>query len=276
MKENKDRKEMKEMIADLKDDFKKAIVDKKRWLTCFIEILIAAAIIIVDLLTKKYIYGYCKENGDIIVIKNFFNFTSVENTGASFGLFGSSTTALIVVSMICSVFLFLFIFYTYKFRNLWLRSSLIMILGGALGNVIDRLALHYVRDFIHFSFFNPVFNFADCCLTVGTVVLIIYIIFFYSQDEKKVKEQKMAERSVNSLKAKTESNEIQEAVITEETVSSDVKIKTDDKKASSIKEVKVEKTEVESEAETIDKLEEIEAASDDIDEEQEDEMDDMF
>ena len=66
-----------------------------------------------------------------------------------------------------------------------------MIFAGAVGNIIDRLALGFVRDFIYFELIDfAVFNFADSCLTVGTIVLIIYMIFFYSRDEKELEKGK--------------------------------------------------------------------------------------
>lgn len=189
-----DKKESKEFIQETKRTFKEAVKDKKRWLICLIEIFIAAALVVVDLLTKKYVYGYCYNGGDkrtINIIKGVICFSAVENTGASFGIFKNHTTALTIVSLVCAVILFLFIFYTYKRRNLWLRSSLILILAGAVGNIVDRLALGYVRDFIYFELIDfAVFNFADSCLTVGTIVLIIYMIFFYTKDEKELAEKK--------------------------------------------------------------------------------------
>nr|MCR4661173.1 signal peptidase II [Clostridia bacterium] len=139
---------------------------------------------------KKYVYGLCVENGKIDIIKGVLSLTAVENTGASFGIFANHTTALTVVSIICSVFLFLFIFYSYKYKNKVLRTALVLILAGAIGNIIDRLALGYVRDFIYFELINfAVFNFADSCLTIGAILLIIYVIFFYSKDEKEIKEK---------------------------------------------------------------------------------------
>ena len=189
-----DKKETKEFLKETKSSFGVAIKDKKRWLVCFIELLISGALIGVDMLTKVYVYGYCYNGGEkrsIDIIKGVISFTAVENTGASFGIFKNHTTALTVVSIICAVILLVFIFYTYKRRNLWLRSSLIMIFAGAVGNIIDRLALGFVRDFIYFELIDfAVFNFADSCLTVGTIVLIIYMIFFYSRDEKELEKGK--------------------------------------------------------------------------------------
>lgn len=81
-------------------------------------------------------------------------------------------------------------------RNLQL--GLALVLSGAIGNLIDRVALGYVRDFIAFDFMNfPVFNFADSCITVGAVLLIVSVLFtksgrayFAALDEKKQKPEK--------------------------------------------------------------------------------------
>ena len=188
----------------IKENFNLAIKDKKRWIMCSIEILIAGLLILADMLTKKYIYGYCEENGALKFIPYVISFTSTQNTGASFGIFAGHTTALTVVSIICAVFLFFFIFYSYRYKHNLLRASLVMILAGALGNIIDRLAFGYVRDFIKFDFWPQfaIFNFADMCLTIGAVLLIIYVLFFYSKDEKRVKEEnKGQEETIYAVKS---------------------------------------------------------------------------
>jgi signal peptidase II len=192
-----DRKEFKQTLKELKVDFKVAVKDKKRWIFGLIELAIVAVIILTDLLTKKYIYGYCFYEGDIVIIKNIIRFTAVENTGASFGIFKDKTTLLTITSTICSLFLVIFLFYSYPRRNRLLRSSLIMITGGAIGNIVDRIALGYVRDFVYFELIDfAVFNLADSFLTIGTILLLIYVIFFFGKEEdelKKAKEAKLKE-----------------------------------------------------------------------------------
>lgn len=196
---------------ELKEGFSIGIRDKKRWLTCLIEVFIAGILVAIDLITKEFIYGSCVENGKINIIEGVFSFTAVENTGAGFGIFANNTLALTIVSFICSIILIAFMFYSYKRRNLWLRSALILILGGAIGNIVDRIMLGYVRDFIYFELINfAVFNFADSCLTVGTIVLIIYVVFFYSKEEKELQELR---------KAQNEKSEESENTLTEDTVS---------------------------------------------------------
>ncbi len=191
MKNTQDKKSVQELLSETKQSFSVAVKDKKRWLTCIIELLIVGALIAVDLLTKHFIYGKCETDGRINIIDGVICFEAVKNTGASFGIFAGKTTALTVVSTICAFVLLIFLFYSYQRRNPWLRSALILILAGAVGNIIDRIALGFVRDFIYFELIDfAVFNFADSCLTVGTIVLIIYVIFFYSKDEKEAQEKK--------------------------------------------------------------------------------------
>lgn len=201
-----DKETLRKDFNSYKKDFLAAIKDKKRWISCLIEIGIMCLLLAVDLLTKHYVYGHCETQGDIVIIDGVIRFTAVKNTGASFGIFKNATTALTVVSLICSIILILFIFYSYPRKNKWLRSALVMITAGALGNVIDRLHFGYVRDMVYFELIDfAVFNFADSCLTIGTVVLIIYIIFFYSKEEE----------SINKKKEEAEYAKTVEALLTE-------------------------------------------------------------
>lgn len=197
-----DKDTLKKDFDSYKKDFLAAVKDKKRWISCLIEIGIMCLLLAVDLLTKHFVYGHCETQGDIVIIDGVIRFTAVKNTGASFGIFKNATTALTVVSLICSIILILFIFYSYPRKNKWLRSALVMITAGALGNVIDRLHFGYVRDMVYFELIDfAVFNFADSCLTVGTVVLIIYIIFFYTKEEESIRKQKEEAKYAKTVEA---------------------------------------------------------------------------
>ena len=61
----------------------------------------------------------------------------------------------------------------------------VVIIGGGIGNLIDRIRLSYVIDYLQLSFFSPVCNFADYCITAGTVMLVVYLLFFSNLDKKK-------------------------------------------------------------------------------------------
>ncbi len=196
---NNEKKEFKDAIKELRGDFKTAVKDKKRWLVCAIELLLAGAVILIDFITKILIYNHCDEKGDIILIPKVLRFTAVENTGASFGIFQNQTAALTIVSAICAILLVIFIFYSYPRRNKLLRASLIMITGGAIGNLIDRIALGFVRDFVYFELIDfAVFNFADSFLTVGTALLIIYVLFFFGKEEEEKHKKKLKESAQNA------------------------------------------------------------------------------
>lgn len=105
------------------------------------------------------------------VIKNVFHFTLVKNTGAGFGVLQNNTKLLIFISLIVIGF----ILYSYPeiIKNRKLTFSASLILGGALGNLIDRLAFSAVTDFIDFRIW-PAFNIADAALVVGVILLIFH------------------------------------------------------------------------------------------------------
>ncbi len=160
---------------------------KKLALWFFIDILFIGVWLAIDLLTKEFVYGPMAAGApDIIVWKGVFRFTPVENTGASFGVFQGKTDILTIISIITVVLMTLILIFAIKNRNGWFRSALILLIAGGLGNIIDRLALGYVRDWLYFELIDfAVFNLADTGLCVGCALLIIYVIFFYKPEDKK-------------------------------------------------------------------------------------------
>lgn len=156
---------------------------KKSYLILGVVVLIG---IIIDLVTKILFAKYFEGGGkDIVLIPNFFSFTFVKNTGAAFGIFGESTLALTIVSL---VFVGLFITYDilYHSDNIWYVLGLSMLISGAIGNLIDRVFLGYVRDFINIEIFPFVFNVADALITFGVICFAVYLIFYGFKSDKKV------------------------------------------------------------------------------------------
>jgi len=143
-------------------------------------IFIAAAVIILDHLTKAIISHYLYLHQSIEVIGGFFNITYIRNPGAAFGLFrdsgeifrivfltGTSIVALIVI----------FFFYTQAKDGLISKIALSLIAGGAVGNLIDRIRFGEVIDFLDFyigQYHWPAFNIADSAITVGVFLLLIF------------------------------------------------------------------------------------------------------
>ncbi len=157
-------------------------------------IIIATVIVvgvILDLVTK-HIFANMFSNGreDIIVIPNFFRFTYLENKGAAYGIFAGSTWGLSVVSILFIVGFFVFDYFYHA--NDWLYAlGFGFIISGAIGNLIDRLFLQYVRDFISIELFSFVFNLADLFITIGAIMFVVFLLIRTIKDarEKKTKEQ---------------------------------------------------------------------------------------
>lgn len=138
-------------------------------------IFITAAVIVIDQLVKNSLVK-ALAGGQITVIKNFFHLVYVENYGIAFGMFKNKTLFFIITQCILSV---LITYAIYRFRNISmpLTVCLSLILGGAIGNLIDRIRMGYVVDYLSFSIFPPVFNFADSAIVVGAILLSVILVF---------------------------------------------------------------------------------------------------
>ena len=137
----------------------------------------AIAIIVLDQLTKAWVLDdlSLREVGRVFVAHPIFNLSYVENSGFSFGLAGGGAARwpLSIFSIVVAVGLAWWA--TQADRRL-LISAIGLVIGGAIGNVIDRIRFGYVVDFMDFSgtgLFPWVFNVADCAITVGVVLLVL-------------------------------------------------------------------------------------------------------
>lgn len=133
--------------------------------------LIAGLVVIIDQITKALAVANLKIGESHPIINKFFYLTLVQNTGAAFGLFKNQAAFFIFISVVVIIFM---VFFLSK-RKVVQYLPLALILGGAIGNLIDRLRLGYVIDFLDFRVW-PVFNFADSCISVGTFLLFLLII----------------------------------------------------------------------------------------------------
>jgi signal peptidase II len=145
--------------------------------------LISLVIIGVDQLTKWMIVRTMELGERIPIIENFFYITSHRNSGAAWGILQGQMTFFYIVTVIVVIGI---IFYMQKYakESKLLAVSLSLILGGAIGNFIDRLLHQEVVDFLDFHIFGynfPIFNVADSALTIGVILVIIATIL----DERK-------------------------------------------------------------------------------------------
>ena len=146
--------------------------------------VIVALVIAIDQITKYLIVQNVKPQGSAGFIPHVLDFVYSENRGVAFGLFQDATWLFIVLtSIVIVIFLFLLI-KNYKTSVMFSVASA-MIIGGGIGNLIDRIRLGYVVDFLQLSFFRPICNLADYSITFGTVLLIIYLLFFYKSKKSR-------------------------------------------------------------------------------------------
>lgn len=159
-----------------------------------IAIVACIILIFVDQATKYWAVSYLRPVHSMVVIEDILSFTFVQNTGAAFGILAGARTFFIVITII---FVIGFIVYYIKLPQgkiyALVKVAIILILGGAIGNFIDRLLRGYVVDFFHVTFINfPVFNMADIFLVCGTALFMILYIFFIDE-ENEDEEDKEAE-----------------------------------------------------------------------------------
>jgi signal peptidase II len=139
--------------------------------------------LVLDRWTKAWIQKRFDLNESTSVIDGFFNVTYVQNTGVAFGIFSSisSPAKSLLLSIFTACAAIVVIAYSVRSpaRNRLLQIALALILGGALGNLYDRIAYGYVVDFVEFyvgTYHWPAFNVADSAISVGVLLLAIEII----------------------------------------------------------------------------------------------------
>ena len=136
--------------------------------------IIIISAIVADRGSKVICRQYLRPLGSIPVIKGVFHLTYVENTGAAFGMLQGNTWFLILTSVLVSAVV-AYLIWKIKPENRYVKISLALILGGALGNLVDRVLLGYVVDFLDFRIW-PVFNIADSCVVVGAILLGYFVV----------------------------------------------------------------------------------------------------
>jgi signal peptidase II len=157
------------------------------WLLC------TAALVAADQISKVLAVRYLPKGETVRVIPYVFNFVYVENRGAAWGMLADQRWIFIVISSVAIVVILAALLYMARAKKT-LVISLLLILSGGIGNMIDRVANGFVVDFIQFGFWQsfPVFNVADSFVTIGGAMLLIYYIFIDRSiftDKKKKKDE---------------------------------------------------------------------------------------
>ncbi len=144
-------------------------------------LIITALIVLADQLAKFAAIKYLKGQKPIVLIKDFLSFHYTENAGAAFGILQQKRTLFIIIT---TIFLIVITFYIIKYYNelsLISKIGAAILLGGSIGNFIDRIRFGYVVDFISVKLTRtydfPVFNIADMAIVLGTLVIVFVVLF---------------------------------------------------------------------------------------------------
>ena len=148
------------------------------------EILLAALIVLADQLSKPAAVELAARQGSTVLIPGVLGLTCTYNFGASWGILAGKTVFLLVLTALVCAAIFIALMLR-RPKTLLSRLSLAMVLGGAVGNALDRLSVGYVTDMIETLFMDfPIFNVADCFITVGGVLFCLSVILEESADRR--------------------------------------------------------------------------------------------
>ena len=159
-------------------------------------IILSAVIIVIDQIIKYFVLEFLAPVGSVTVINNLFSLVYVENRGAAFGIFQNQVWIFALITVLMIAF-FVYILISGKIKGKLFTTSAILIIGGGIGNLIDRIFRGFVVDYLSLSFFPPVCNFADYCITIGAVLFVISM--FIASDKK-------TEKTLKSHSIKTDKN----------------------------------------------------------------------
>lgn len=155
-----------------------------------IAVIVFALVLVADLVTKAVTDGIEKT----WVIEDVFSITSRYNTGGAWNMFGDNPVVMNIIKAFTFVFIavvLVVMFWPDSRKNMFLMVTTALLGSGALGNLIDRLAFGYVRDFLSFDLINfPVFNVADVALVTGVIMLIVFIVWTFIKTELEERKNK--------------------------------------------------------------------------------------
>lgn len=139
---------------------------------------IAVVLVVLDQLTKAWIWNFFGglESASVPLVGSWLRFTLVYNTGVAFSLFKDIPYLFTIMPVLISIGAVYFYLYHLPNHRTLIQICVGMIIGGAIGNIIDRLRLGFVIDFIHVTWFPGIFNLADSAITVGVILLAGYLL----------------------------------------------------------------------------------------------------
>jgi signal peptidase II len=183
------------ITAALKGSFKRRRFYQQKWnddvvSMALLILMMSGVLVVIDQLLKIWMLGHLAGSPSIMIIPGLLQLTYVENRGAAFGIFQGKVGILSVLTLAVIITAIILLLMG-KFKPKMVLWSVGLIIAGGTGNLIDRMFRTFVVDYLDISpWFNfPVFNFADCCVVIGTSLLLIYLLFFEGKESKKLPEQ---------------------------------------------------------------------------------------
>ena len=160
-------------------------VQKAFRLTLAAEAGLTALLVLLDQATKLAAVSALKDGGPYVLIPGVFQLQYLENRGAAFGLLQNARIFFLAVTLIAlAAVIYVLVRLPLKRKYIVLRFLMVLIAAGAVGNMIDRVFLGYVRDFLYFSLIDfPIFNVADIYVTCATILLILLLLFYYKEED---------------------------------------------------------------------------------------------
>lgn len=160
-------------------------VQKAFRLTLAAEAVLTALLVLLDQATKLAAVSALKDGGPYVLIPGVFQLQYLENRGAAFGLLQNARIFFLAVTLIAlAAVIYVLVRMPLKRKYIVLRFLMVLIAAGAVGNMIDRVFLGYVRDFLYFSLIDfPIFNVADIYVTCATILLILLLLFYYKEED---------------------------------------------------------------------------------------------
>jgi len=150
----------------------------KTFLNKYYAFFVAIVVLFADQILKSIVSQNMLLNEKITIFNNILSVTKIYNTGAAFGIFQNKALFLAAFSIFVIVLISVYLIRTYKSLSFINAIAWGLVLGGTVGNLVDRISLGYVLDYIRLDFVNfPICNLADLSINCGAALLIIYVLF---------------------------------------------------------------------------------------------------
>ena len=178
---DKDTDDKKNSAKAKKSDGSMVLEGNERGRILFCSLIVMAVLIILDQITKDLMIKNYSVGEGMVIIKGFLELLHIKNKGSAWGIFNDKPVVPILISCVL-ILLILFVYKNIiKYRKYKsLRICIVFLLSGALSNIIDRIRIGSVTDFVYFKWLDfPVFNVADIYVTISMMVMLILLIFSY-------------------------------------------------------------------------------------------------